>query len=84
VIDKLEQSRDGSIVDGSIVNGATTQISKKHPEEIYEILCNDMLLPWYMTLAAVKQFIWRQAAGELVLQYRRAESSEEAVLGMAV
>ena len=79
MIDKLEQSRDGSIV-----NGVTTPMSKKPPEGIYEILCNDMVLSWYMTLAAVKQFVWRQAPGELVLQYRRAEASEGAVLGMAV
>ena len=39
-------------------------------EDQYEILCNDMVLPLDMTLAAVRQFVWRQAA-ELVMHYRR-------------
>ncbi|KAI9069649.1 hypothetical protein FKP32DRAFT_1640619 [Trametes sanguinea] len=39
-------------------------------EEQYEILCNDMVLPLDMTLAAVRQFVWRQSA-ELVMHYRR-------------
>ena len=39
-------------------------------EDIYEILCNDMVLPLDMTLAAVRQYIWRQAA-ELTMYYRR-------------
>ncbi|KAF9650411.1 hypothetical protein BDM02DRAFT_3222131 [Thelephora ganbajun] len=39
-------------------------------EDIYEILCNDTVLPLDMTLAAVKQYIWRQAA-ELTMYYRR-------------
>lgn len=36
----------------------------------FEILCNDVLLPNNMTLAAVRHYVWRQA-GELVMQYRR-------------
>ncbi|CDO72560.1 hypothetical protein BN946_scf184983.g43 [Trametes cinnabarina] len=39
-------------------------------EDQYEILCNDMVLPLDMTLAAVRQFVWRQSA-ELVMHYRR-------------
>ncbi|KAI0659996.1 hypothetical protein C8Q70DRAFT_977330 [Cubamyces menziesii] len=39
-------------------------------EEQYEILCNDVVLPLDMTLAAVRQFVWRQSA-ELVMHYRR-------------
>ena len=39
-------------------------------EDIYEILCNDMVLPLDMTLAAVRQYIWRQAV-ELTMYYRR-------------
>jgi len=44
------------------------------PEEIYEILCDEAVVPWYMTLAAVRQYIWRQN-GELVLSYRRRTPS---------
>lgn len=39
-------------------------------EDIYEILCNDVVLPLDMTLAAVRQYIWRQAP-ELTMYYRR-------------
>jgi hypothetical protein len=35
-----------------------------------EILCDDMVLPVNMTLAAVRHYIWRQP-GELVMHYRR-------------
>lgn len=40
------------------------------PEDAYEILCNDAVLPLDMTLAAVRQYVWRQT-GELVMYYRR-------------
>jgi WD repeat-containing protein 48 len=38
-------------------------------EDMYEILCNDSVLPLDMTLAAVRHYFWRQA-GELVMHYR--------------
>ncbi|KAG2126054.1 hypothetical protein DEU56DRAFT_743233 [Suillus clintonianus] len=38
-------------------------------EDLYEILCNDSVLPLDMTLAAVRHYFWRQA-GELVMHYR--------------
>ncbi|KAF9510485.1 hypothetical protein BS47DRAFT_1300152, partial [Hydnum rufescens UP504] len=38
--------------------------------ESFEILCNDMVLPVNMTLAAVRHYVWRQS-GELVMHYRR-------------
>lgn len=38
--------------------------------EEYEILCNEMVLPLTMTLAAVRQFVWKQSS-ELVMHYRR-------------
>ncbi|KAI0094173.1 hypothetical protein BDY19DRAFT_6668 [Irpex rosettiformis] len=43
-------------------------------EDQYEILCDNMVLPLDMTLAAVRQFVWR-SAGELVMYYRRKVSS---------
>lgn len=45
-------------------------VPKPRAEDVYEILCNDAVLPLDMTLAAVRQFIWR-SAGELVMHYRR-------------
>jgi WD repeat-containing protein 48 len=44
--------------------------AEKRPEELYELLCNGVLLSNEMTLAAVKQYRWK-GAGELVMEYRR-------------
>ena len=44
--------------------------AEKRPEDLYELLCNGMLLPNEMTLAAVKQFKWKGGT-ELVMEYRR-------------
>ena len=44
--------------------------ARPRPDETWEILCNDVVLPLDMTLAAVRQFVWRQAA-ELTMHYRR-------------
>ncbi|EMD31556.1 hypothetical protein CERSUDRAFT_88909 [Gelatoporia subvermispora B] len=56
----------------SLSSGAKSRESESRPraEDMYEILCNDTVLPLDMTLAAVRQFIWRQA-GELSMYYRR-------------
>jgi WD repeat-containing protein 48 len=51
---------------------ATIDATEKRPEELYELLCNGVLLPNEMTLAAVKQYRWK-GAGELVMEYRRLE-----------
>ncbi|KAH8824754.1 hypothetical protein DL96DRAFT_1614982 [Flagelloscypha sp. PMI_526] len=45
------------------------QRGKPKAEDLYEILCGDVLLPLDMTLAQVRQYVWKQA-GELVLHYR--------------
>ncbi|KAF9035234.1 hypothetical protein BJ165DRAFT_1355739 [Panaeolus papilionaceus] len=39
-------------------------------EDVYEILCQEALLPLGMTLAAVRQYVWR-SSNELVLHYRK-------------
>ena len=44
--------------------------SRSPVEEAYEILCMDTLLPYEMTLAAVRQYVWKQGT-ELVMHYRR-------------
>ncbi|KAJ6581489.1 hypothetical protein B0H19DRAFT_1115437 [Mycena capillaripes] len=39
-------------------------------EDLYEILCNDVVLPLDMSIAAVRQFVWRNS-NELTMCYRR-------------
>jgi WD repeat-containing protein 48 len=43
---------------------------KSQPEDIYELLCNDTVLPLSMTLASIRHYVWRSSA-ELLLFYRR-------------
>ncbi|GBE85633.1 hypothetical protein SCP_0801520 [Sparassis crispa] len=43
-------------------------------EDLYEVLCNDVVLPLDMTLAAVRQYIWRQSS-ELCMYYRRKSAA---------
>ncbi|KAG9029580.1 hypothetical protein FS837_003512, partial [Tulasnella sp. UAMH 9824] len=40
------------------------------PEDMYELLCNDTVLPLTMTIGAVRHYVWRQS-GELMMYYRR-------------
>ncbi|PCH34582.1 hypothetical protein WOLCODRAFT_27311 [Wolfiporia cocos MD-104 SS10] len=51
-------------------HGRSHHDSRPRAEDLYEIVCNDVVLPLDMTLAAVRQFIWRQP-GELAMYYRR-------------
>jgi WD repeat-containing protein 48 len=44
--------------------------SNRAPDDLWEIVCNDTVLPPNMTLAVVRQHVWRQS-GEVVLHYRR-------------
>ncbi|KAI0027988.1 hypothetical protein K488DRAFT_15837, partial [Vararia minispora EC-137] len=37
-------------------------------EEVWEILCNDVILPLNMTLAVIRQYVWKQTA-ELTMHY---------------
>ncbi|KAF8152379.1 hypothetical protein B0H34DRAFT_724941 [Crassisporium funariophilum] len=75
VQDKLDRmsaeskSRAGSIR-SSVENQVQSKGSRPQAEDLYEILCNETLLPHEMTLAAVRQYVWRQGA-ELVMHYRR-------------
>lgn len=46
--------------------------NRPRAEDEYEILCNESLLPLGMSLAAIRQFIWKQGT-ELVLHYRRKQ-----------
>ena len=74
VQDKLDRLQSGSkttSVHSSVDSQGLVQVaSQPSADDPYEILCNDMLLPYEMTLAAVRQFVWRQGS-ELVMYYRR-------------
>lgn len=49
---------------------SNTPQPRARAEDAYEILCNDFVLPIDMTLAAVRQFVWRNP-NELTMYYRR-------------
>ena len=83
VQDKLEklQSASGSkqveTIRSSVDSQGPVQVaSQPTADNLYEILCNDTLLPYEMTLAAVRQFVWRQGT-ELVKHYRRKRTKLE-------
>ena len=50
---------------------------RARPDELFEIMCHDTVLPLDMTLAAVRQFVWRQSS-ELTMYYRRKMPLHEA------
>ncbi|KAI0740004.1 hypothetical protein C8Q80DRAFT_1111397 [Daedaleopsis nitida] len=58
------------------LSSARVHDSRPRPEEQYEILCNDVVLPLDMTLAAVRQYVWRRQSAELVMHYRRKPGSQ--------
>lgn len=60
--------------DRSVTPSAGARPDRPRPEESFEILCNDVVLPLDATLAAVRQYTWRQS-GELVMYYRRKVGS---------
>ena len=62
----------------SLSSGKSRDEARPRAEDIYEILCNDVVLPLDMTLAAVRQYVWRQA-GELSMSYRRKTPQAVAV-----
>jgi len=57
---------------GTISSSRVRDDGRPHPENTWEILWNDVVLPLEMTLAAARQFVWRQAA-ELIMHYRRKQ-----------
>ena len=63
----MPTSRTGSV--RSSVEGAELK-TRPRAEDEYEILCNEALLPLGMTLAVVRQYVWKQST-ELVMHYRR-------------
>ena len=80
VQDKLDRLQSGSkpveTVRSSVDSQGPAQVASQPTaaEDLYEILCNDTLLPYEMTLAAVRQFVWRQGT-ELVMHYRRKRTN---------
>ena len=78
VQDKLDRLQSGSKTVEPVRSSVDSQgpaqaasSSQSTADDLYEILCNDTLLPYEITLAAaVRQFVWRQGS-ELVMHYRR-------------
>ncbi|KAG7093948.1 hypothetical protein E1B28_007581 [Marasmius oreades] len=66
-------------------NAHTSTKSRAAAENMYEILCNEVVLPLDMTLAAVRQYVWKQA-GELTMHYRLKEmrTVEVGIFGLAM
>ncbi|KAH9931751.1 hypothetical protein B0H21DRAFT_699788 [Amylocystis lapponica] len=54
----------------SLSSARSRDETRPRAEDLYEILCNDVVLPLDMTLAAVRQYVWRQSV-ELSMYYRR-------------
>ncbi|KAH7323334.1 hypothetical protein B0J17DRAFT_683001 [Rhizoctonia solani] len=78
----LRISKVAQYVHDKLLNAAKerqTQDALEKPDPLleevreYEVLCNEQVLSIGMTLAAVRQFVWRNA-GELVMHYRIKES----------
>ena len=70
-------STSSSVDTRSLNSGPKTQQAQSQsgeprarPDELFEIMCHDTVLPLDMTLAAVRQFVWRQSS-ELTMYYRR-------------
>lgn len=73
-LDKVTGSGAGSV--NSSFEGqhaSASQPLRPRAEDVYEILCNEVVLPLDMTLAAVRQYVWRQSV-ELSMHYRRKVS----------
>lgn len=68
----MPKSQTGSI--RSSMEGAEPK-ARPRAEDEYEILCNEALLPLGVTLAAVRQYVWKQSA-ELVMHYRRKRTPQ--------
>lgn len=58
-----------SSVDTPTPGSPSSKSFRTRAEETYEILCNDTVLSLDMTLAAVRQYFWRQSS-ELTMYYR--------------
>ncbi|KAF9003076.1 hypothetical protein BDQ17DRAFT_1306080 [Cyathus striatus] len=61
------------------LSGTGSNTHRTRPEDAYEILCNEALLPLDMNIAAVRQYVWRQGT-ELVMHYRRKNPAATAVV----
>jgi len=74
VQEKLEKMAGSTSAAGSarssLESPDPSKSSRPRGEDMFEILCNDVVLPLDMSLAAVRQYVWRQG-GELIMHYRR-------------
>ncbi|KAF5335676.1 hypothetical protein D9611_009691 [Ephemerocybe angulata] len=69
-VPSVRSSLDANHPQSTSTESSSGLASRPRPEDQYEILCSEALLPLDMTLAAVRQYVWRQS-GELVMHYRR-------------
>ena len=73
-IDTSRAARSGGAASHAGPLSTTTMDSdgsrKPRPEDIYELLCNDVVLPLNMTLATIRHYVWRSSA-EVLLHYRK-------------
>ncbi|KAF5393440.1 hypothetical protein D9757_000632 [Collybiopsis confluens] len=76
VQDKLDKLAATNL--NAVSVSSRSSIDSQHPrpsaEDLYEILCNDTLLPLDMSLATVRHYVWRQPS-ELTLYYRLKRSA---------
>lgn len=77
VQDKLEKLATKPATDDQPAP-ASDRRSRPKAEEIYELLCDDTLLPLDMTLAQIRQYVWKQP-NELIIHYRKRGVVEAAV-----
>lgn len=68
-LEKLCSTASSTSVDMPKSSSPSAKTFRTRAEETYEILCNDTVLSLDMTLAAVRQYFWRQSS-ELTMYYR--------------
>lgn len=54
----------------SRTSSRSSQVQQSKAEDVYEIVCNNVLLPIGMTLVTVKYYVWRQST-DMTMYYRR-------------
>ncbi|KAG6916840.1 hypothetical protein DXG01_005139 [Tephrocybe rancida] len=70
VQEKLEKIAPRSRTESPLEGQEPKTLAKPPAEDEYEILCNDVVLHLGMSLAVVRQYVWKQSS-ELTMYYRR-------------
>lgn len=75
-LDKINAAGSHATTPRSSLDARSLKLSRTdseprpRPEDHFEIVCNDTVLSMDMTLASVRQYVWRQSS-ELVMHYRK-------------